>query len=412
MTECMESKILVVGAGVAGLSAALYLQRSGRMVTVIDPLPPGSATSYGNAGLISATTAVPIAMPGMLHQVPRWLLDPQGPLMVRPLHLIKALPWLLRWIHASRWCRVLRISDAMHALHRETFACWRELLGGDVASKLIFRTGQVRISQSAAATPLECALFERQGTATQSLTTGDLQDIYPGLHADGWSGVLIKDNGHTINPQGLVDLLAQALIQEGGSLIRGDVLRIQPLKPGFQVVTNEGQYRAPRVVVAAGIWSKALLQPLGVRLPLESERGYHAMLPSPEVRLAVPLIIKDDGFVLTTMQAGLRVAGTVEIAGVKASPNEFRAGLLVRKAQRLFPALGGGAFKPWMGHRPSTPDSLPIVGELRQHPGLFAMVGHGHFGMTTSGPSARLLTRLINRTAPGIDPVPYSPLRF
>src|SRR4051794_33815066 len=135
----------VLGAGVAGLSTALYLQRSGHKVSVIDPLPPAGGTSYGNAGLISKDTAVPIALPGMLGKVPKWLTDRDGPLVVRPSYFPTALPWLLRWIQASDMTHVLRISDAMRALHRDALDCWRELLGAEHFADLIRPTGQIRI---------------------------------------------------------------------------------------------------------------------------------------------------------------------------------------------------------------------------------------------------------------------------
>src|SRR5580658_8905927 len=120
---------IVLGAGVAGLSTALYLQRAGVAVAVIDPLGPAGGASFGNAGLLSPDTAVPIALPGMLRKVPGWLTDPLGPLSVRPSYFPRALPWLLRWIESGRLSRVLAISDAMRALHRETLTCWQELLG-------------------------------------------------------------------------------------------------------------------------------------------------------------------------------------------------------------------------------------------------------------------------------------------
>jgi D-amino-acid dehydrogenase len=155
-----------------------------------------------------------------------------------------------------------------------------------------------------------------------------------------------------------------------------------------------------------------LLDPLGVKVPLETERGYHATMPAPSIALRIPMMIKDRGLALTSMEDGLRAAGTVEIGGLLAPPDERRAMLLVGHAKRIFPTLQSGEPRYWMGHRPSTPDSLPVLGEAPGWPGLFLAFGHGHFGMTGGPPGARLVSRLINGAPPGLDPAPYSSRRF
>ena len=326
--DASKPATVVLGAGVVGLSAALYLQRSGHVVTVIDPMPPAGGTSYGNSGLISSDTAVPIALPGMLQKVPGWLSDREGPLIVHPSYLPQALPWLMRWIAASRMSRVLQISDAMRALHRGSLDCWREMLGPEHFADLIRPVGQIRI----------------------------------------WEG-------------------------EGG---------------GYQLMNNISNRFARRVVVATGAWTRELLDPLGINVPLETERGYHLMMPSPNITLKIPMSIKNRGFGLTPMEDGLRAGGTVEIGGLRAPPDERRAMVLMRHVKRVFPTLEAGEPSLWMGHRPSTPDSLPILGEAPRLPGLFLAFGHGHFGMTGGPPSARLVAQLINGDKPAFDPLPYS----
>src|SRR5829696_2921681 len=175
---------LVLGAGVAGLSTALYLQRAGRPVTVIDPLPPGGGASFGNAGLISADTSIPIALPGMLRKVPGWLKDRLGPLSVDPRYFPRALPWLLKWIEAGRMPRVLEISDAMRVLHRTTFDCWRELLGQTRFYDLVRPVGQVHVWETGVETPaaaLERSLRERQGIRSELLAADDIRQLFPGI---------------------------------------------------------------------------------------------------------------------------------------------------------------------------------------------------------------------------------------
>jgi D-amino-acid dehydrogenase len=181
---------------------------------------------------------------------------------------------------------------------------------------------------------------------------------------------------------------------------------------GWLTMTNLANRNADRVVVAAGAWSAQLLSPLGIRVPLETERGYHAMLFSPSVTPPIPISSKTRAFFLTPMEDGLRIAGTVEIAGLDAPPDERRARILVEHAQRLFPELQANDVRYWMGFRPSTPDSLPILGPAPRQHALYLAFGHGHFGMSGGPPSGRLLARLIIGESPGIDPAPYDMRRF
>ncbi len=406
---------LVFGAGVVGLSTALYLQRSGRQVTVLDPLPPAGGASYGNAGLISGDTAIPIAMPGMLRKVPKWLADPMGPLTLRPAYLPQALPWLLRWLKAGRMADVTRLSDALRALHRDTLACWRELLGEVRYADLIRQVGQVRLweGESKGARAFELALCKRHGIPVQELSNDDLRQIYPEIAADVTEGLLLPGNAYTVNPQRLVRALGELLIEAGGRVVAQRAMKIVPRDGGgFLIMTNEASRTAPRIVVATGAWSMQLLAPLGLRLPLETERGYHALMPDPNIRLAMPLAVKNRGFGLTPLETGWCAAGTVEIAGLEAPPNERRATILAEHAKRLFPSLRTGEPTYWMGFRPSMPDSLPVLDEAPEFPGLFLAFGHGHFGLTGGPPSARLVSQLVNGTRPGIDPAPYACTRF
>ena len=408
--------IAVIGAGVVGLSTALYLRRSGRDVTIIDPLPPPGGASYGNAGMISADTSVPIALPGMLRKVPSWLTDPLGPLAVRPSYFPKALPWLMRWIAASRMPRVLEISDAMRALHKDAFLCWKELLGPQNFADLVRPAGQVHVWETDAETPgaaLERQLRERQGIASQALTSDDLRQMFPGISMAVRRGVLVPGNGYTVSPQRIVQTLHRLFLEAGGRVVPENVMKIMPREDGgYDLMTNVGFHTVQQIVVAAGAWSLRLLEPLGVSVPLETERGYHVMLPTPNVSLTTTLSNKSRSFGVTPMEQGLRVAGTVEIAGLDAPPDERRAKALLANVRTMFPDVNTDGHRFWMGFRPSTPDSLPIVGEVAGRPGLFLAVGHGHFGMTGGPPSGRLLSQLINHQPTAFNAAAYGPQRF
>jgi D-amino-acid dehydrogenase len=237
--------------------------------------------------------------------------------------------------------------------------------------------------------------------------------MFPEIAREVTRGLLLPGNGYTVSPQRSVRTLGDLFRQEGGALINERAMKLIPQEGGgWMVMTNIANRSAEYVVIAAGAWSRQLLDPLGIKVPLETERGYHAMLFDPEVMPAVPISNKTRAFGMTPMEDGLRVAGTVEIAGLDAPPNEQRAKVLVHHARQMFPALSGAQVRYWMGFRPSTPDSLPIVGAAAKHPGLYFAFGHGHFGMTGGPPSGRLVARQLAHRPLGIDPAPYDVRRF
>lgn len=410
-----ERSVIVLGAGIAGLSAALPLLRDGFEVSVIDPLPPPGGASFGNAGLVSAETVVPIALPGMLQQVPKWLTDPLGPLSVRPTYLPRAASWLLRWIEAGRPGRVLAISDAMKALHSPTHDCWRSLLG-ESYDALIKVEGHLQLwdeTEETATAAVERRLRERHGVESRLLSRDEVLALLPGLSPQAVGrAILIPGNGQTVSPARAVGQIVRQFEREGGRLLAERALKLLPGGGGWTVMTNIANHRAARVVVASGAWSDTLLEPLGISVPLETERGYHAALPAPSLSPRLPILHKTRGLGLTPMDGELRVAGTVEIAGRDRAPNEGRARILIDHARDLFPGLESGPPRLWMGCRPSTPDSLPILGPVAEHEGLFLCFGHGHFGMTGGPPSGRLVAALVAGRRPFLDPAPYSIARF
>ena len=409
-------EILVIGAGVAGLSTALYLCRAGRNVAVIDPLPPPGGPSFGNAGLLSPDTAVPIALPGMLRKVPGWLRDPLAPLAVRPTYLPYAFPWLFRWVKAATLPRVIEISDAMRALHRGTLACWQELLGAERYRDLIRCDGQVQIWEGDGenrSAEIERRIRGRHEIRAEPLGPDDLRQMFPDLARDITCGLLVPGNGYTVSPERLVRSLGEIFSHSGGSLIPERAMHLVPNEGGgWTVVTHRENRTASVIIIAAGAWSRQLLSPLGVSVPLETERGYHATVFHPEVSPRLPITNKSRGFAITPMEEGLRIAGTVEIAGLEAPPNLRRARIPVQHAKRLFPRLRADEVRYWMGFRPSTPDSLPILGPVPGRPNLHCCFGHGHFGMSGAPPSGRLVARVIQGESAAIDPGPYGIQRF
>jgi glycine/D-amino acid oxidase-like deaminating enzyme len=412
-----ELEAVVIGAGVVGLASAVYLQRSGIRAKVIDPQPPGMGASFGNAGLISPDSPVPIAIPGILRFVPGWLLDPQGPFSIKLGYFPQAAPWLLRWLRSSRMSRAIEISRAMRALHRDSLECWRDLLGTEMFGALIRQNGQVQVwetSHESATSLAEQRLRNDHGISTERLAAEDLRRMFPGISHAVRRGLLIPGNGHTVDPHRIVRTLSELFVAAGGEILAERVLAIQPRSdaPGYTIVTDKVERLVERAVLTAGAWSGELLKPLGIPFSMESERGYHAALTSPNIELTRPIVNKSRYFAMTSMDGGLRVTGNVEIAGLRAPPDERYSRRLAVQAKLLFPELRFKEARYWMGHRPSTPDSLPIVGTAAGHPNLFLAFGSGHFGMTGGPPIGRLVARLIAGEPPGIDLLPYSARRF
>ena len=238
-------------------------------------------------------------------------------------------------------------------------------------------------------------------------------ELLPELSPAIRRGLLFPRHAHTVEPRQLVQAVAELLQQAGGRLVAERALKIVPRPDGdYRLLTNCGDRIHDRIVVAAGAWSRSLLEPLGVRLPLETERGYHAELSAPSLLPRIPLVHKDRGFAVTPMTGGLRIAGTVEIAGLDAPPDERRADALVAQAQALFPGLRFEHWRAWMGLRPSFPDSLPVIDRLARHPGVVVACGHGHFGMTAASMTARLVSQLVRGEPAAIDLHPYRLARF
>ncbi|WP_428032129.1 NAD(P)/FAD-dependent oxidoreductase [Ancylobacter sp.] len=415
MAPSPESDIVIVGAGIIGVSIALLLQRAGRTVTVVDPLPPGSATSFGNAGLLSAGTNAPVALPGIWRKVPGWLTDPEGPLAVRWSYLPTAAPWLMKWILASRKATVYAASDALRALHRDTLDGYRDLLGPALFADLIRTQGGVNVFYNAVPGRNELFirhLIARHGITVEELDHAALQEMFPGIGPIAQRGMLLPDNGWTVNPGRLTQAIGRLFVEAGGTLRQESVMSVRPVEGGFELFGTLGDWRARTVILATAAWTGRLLGPLGVKLPMETERGYHLMLEGANITPKIPLLLRDGGMAITPMEDGLRLAGTVEIAGLDAPPDEKRARQLLDRARLVFPALEAASTRKWLGFRPSLPDSVAAIGPVPGLPNLYVAAGHGHTGMVGASTTARLVRDMVTGAPPCIDPAPYSLTRF
>ncbi|AOB26036.1 NAD(P)/FAD-dependent oxidoreductase [Bordetella bronchiseptica] len=406
----------VIGGGIVGVSTALTLRRSGHDVVLIERGDLGMGCSYGNGGAISPDFCVPLAMPGMLKRVPRWFSDPLGPLVVRWRHLPAAMPWLVRWVLQGRDIAKVRAnSAAMRSLHRDALADYRTLLAGEYG-QLIETTGQIYVWQHDRSGPVESLARQlrlEQGVEARSLTGSEIRSLDPHLDVRYDKGLFFPENGHTIDPLGLVRALAARYAAEGGQVVRDEFRRFE-LRESRAVAAQcaQGRHEADAFVIATGVDGARMARGLGDRVSMQAERGYHVMLPDPGVRPAIKISNRDHMFGLTPMAQGVRISGTVEIASADAPADYRRAQALLTRARQMYPGLNGEDASFWMGSRPSTPDSLPVIDRARAARNVIYAFGHGHSGLTGAPMTARMAAALLAQERPPIDPNPYRAARF
>ena len=391
---------IVVGAGVVGSACAVQLARAGVRTTLVDWQDPGNGASSGNAGSLSAQSVVPIALPGMLRQVPKWLIDPAGPLHVRWSYLPKAAPWLWKWVRASRMSTVHRSAAALRSLLDTAIEDFEELLGPEDSARLIRRHGQLLVWRSARPDRTEAVghqLRELHGVEMEWLTPSEIAELEPELAPVFSRGLLLKRHGHLVDPQDAVQTLARHFRSAGGAFVKDRVADIDVCADRTVALRLDGgrSVHAHRLVIAAGAWSARLAAKLGCRIPLETERGYHATIPGVSGFCTRPIMDVNNSTIVTPMASGLRIAGTVEIAGVDAPPDYRRAKALLTHYHSMFshPPVGEPTY--WMGCRPSLPDSIPIIDRVEGLPNVILAFGHGHLGMTGAPATARIVRDLF-----------------
>ncbi|MEJ7139346.1 NAD(P)/FAD-dependent oxidoreductase [Amphibiibacter pelophylacis] len=420
----MAEHIAIVGAGVIGIACALQLRRAGFEVTVIDPEVPGANTSYGNAGAIAIAEVLPLSTPDTWKRVPKMLLDPLGPLAIQWRCLPRLTPWLLRYLLAGRPQRVAELSQALADLLGQARADTQAMAEAAGVSHLLRHHGGVVLYGSAAEAQRDAPAWDRRrelGVESQPWSPDQMAQALPMVDPALSHGLFVPQWSHVDDPwlytRGLY-AAAQALgvrFEQGlvtGFAPNGETLSVRSAVRGVQL-RSQVWIAADQVLLAAGAWAGTLARQLGCRLPLESERGYHVDLPHAGVELPHFLQSHAGSFVILPKRGdgpgALRLAGTVELASLSAPPNWARARVLIEQAQRLFPALrqpqavAGARF--WMGHRPSLPDTLPVVGTVPRHPNVHLALGHGHLGLTLAATTARMIETQIQ----GRPPLPGQP---
>lgn len=411
-----DKTIIVVGAGVIGTALAYELQKRGRRVTLIDRDAPGRGASFGNMASIAVTEFMPASRPSIWRQMPGWLLDPEGPVRVRPGYLPRLIPWFLRFLASSRPARLRELEAQGAALCgralSDTQALMREIgIADDMTQEgclsLYTDEAEFRVDRE------HIEILERFGIAHEVLDGGQLRELEPEIDRKIGKAVLFPDNRSLRDPYAYVCRLAEAFEGLGGRLVRAHVTGFDTAGLTKRVRLEDGQLiEADQVVLCAGAFTSRLAKALGEPIPLETERGYHTQIMAPGISLRHSIIWPARAFMVTPTAGGIRVGGTVEMAGLDAPPDYRRAKVTVKRACEALPNLQVQQATEWMGHRPAFPDTVPLMSASRQVPGIFYSTGHGHLGLTYAATSAKLMGQLISGERPALDLQPYRIERF
>ena len=410
------ASVIVIGAGIVGAACAHRLRVLGFDVVLLDRDAPGLACSFGNAGRIATSLVVPRSVPGLLRKVPGMLLDRRHPLKTSAGFLLRNLAWCLRFARAGAAAEVARITDALHVLLSRGDAAIDRLASAAGATDLVRTDGVLYVYQDPAladAARDAMAESDRRGAPARYVTGDEVRDIEPAIPASVTCGFHKPEERFVRSPFGFTTKIVEAFAAAGGVLVRDEVVGLEARAGRSPRVRCRGETReADKVVVAAGAWSPRLASQIGVRLLVVPDRGYHAMLPRSGVGLKAAVHYGDRLISMTPMNGGLRVSSGSELADADAAPNWTRRDAVIEGSRALFPDIDDAEATRWMGPRPSTPDTLPIIGAHPEHPDVLFATGHGQLGLTLSAATAEIVGGLAAGRVPNIDLSPYRPDRF
>lgn len=412
-----QNRTIVVGAGIIGASIAFELQRRGKQVVLLDRDEPGRGASYGNMASIAVTEFLPISRPTTWLKVPGWLADPEGPIRFRPGYMPKLMPWMLRFLAAGRPSRVAELEAAGASLCRRVYDDLLPMLEAAGASDMLSQTGCLSLyanDEEYESDREHIEVIERFGFDCPVLDADALRDLEPAISPTITRAVLFPENRFVRNPFLLVTTLVERMRDMGGGVEQGEVKGIACRDGGVSgVILADGrQLACNELVLAAGAFTGRLSGLIGESIPLETERGYHTQIMAPGISLKHSLIWPAKAFMVTPTAGGIRIGGTVEMAGLDAEPDYRRARVLVKHARNALPGLQVEEASEWMGHRPALPDTVPIISRSAKVKGAFYATGHGHLGLTYAATTARLIADLATGKTPPIDLTPYRVDRF
>ena len=407
-------KIGIVGAGIQGISNALFLQKKDFDVTIFDRDEPGSpAASYGNAGHFSPYASVPVNRPDVLLDVPAMLLSSTGPLALKWNYVPKMIPWFLQFIRNCTTKRMMHTAKNMHQILDLALPAYDELFDEIELEGLVEKKGILYIwnDQNLKSRKLEINVRNELGVDQQEVTPKEIHDLEPNIKPIYHGGVYYQYGRHARNPKKILLKLYELFLKKGGKFLKMNIndINFDDEKP---VIKSEIQrFIFDKIVIACGSFSKKLTDNLNERIPLDTERGYHVHFKDCDHLLSRPVIFQNRGFGITPMEQGLRVVGTVEFGGLDNPLSKARVKNLINNAKYLMGDLPQHEDE-WLGFRPTLPDYLPVIGPSKKYKNVFYCFGHHHLGWTLGPISGKIVSGMIAEENTNLDLKPYSSLRF
>ena len=407
-------KIGIVGAGIQGISNALFLQKKGFSVTIFDRDEPGSpAASYGNAGHFSPYASVPINRPDVLTDVPAMLLSSSGPLALKWNYVPKMIPWFLKFIRNCTTKRMMHTAKNMHQILDLALPAYDELFDDIELGGLVEKKGILYIwnDQSLKSRELEIKVRNELGVDQQVVTPKEIHDLEPNIKPIYHGGVYYQHGRHARNPKKILLKLYDLFLKKGGKFLKMNIkdINFNDEKPVIKAETQS--FLFDKIIIACGSFSKKLTDNLGEKIPLDTERGYHVHFKDCDHLLSRPVIFQNRGFGITPMEQGLRVVGTVEFGGLDNPLSKSRVKNLINNAKYMMGDLPEHEDE-WLGFRPTLPDYLPVIGPSKKYKNVFYCFGHHHLGWTLGPISGKIISGMIAEENTNLDLKPYSSLRF
>jgi glycine/D-amino acid oxidase-like deaminating enzyme len=407
-------KIGIIGAGIQGISNALFLQKKGFKVTIFDRDEPGSpAASYGNAGHFSPYASVPINRPDVLTDVPAMLLSSTGPLALKWNYVPKMIPWFLQFIKNCTTKKMMHTAKNMHQILDLALPAYDELFDEIELEGLVEKKGILYIwnDKSLKSRDLEIKVRDELGVDQQVVTPKEIHDLEPNIKSIYHGGVYYQHGRHARNPKKILLKLFQLFLKKEGKFLKMNIKDIKFYGDRPVIKADTQSFIFDKIVIACGSFSKRLTDNLDEKIPLDTERGYHVHFKDCDHLLSRPVIFQNRGFGITPMEQGLRVVGTVEFGGLDNPLSKSRVKNLINNAKYMMGDLPEHEDE-WLGFRPTLPDYLPVIGPSKKHKNVFYCFGHHHLGWTLGPISGKIISSMIAEENTNLDLKPYSSLRF
>jgi len=412
----MKQPVFVLGAGMVGISCALELQQRGYPVTLIDRRGPGEETSSGNAGIFSYSNVTPIADPELLGRLHRLLLNREVDFMLHYPHLLSLMPWLLRFLKRCNRKTFLADGDAMSALTLASVEVHKQWIAEGSAQYLLNQVGGLKLYRTHKTflrDQLQRELLDRCSIKYSLLEAGEIYEYEPDLKRIFVQGVLIDESLSIRNPEKLCKIYAQMFTQAGGQLRVAEVKSLRQSNGGWELKTEQGAETIPRVVICMGAWTPGIIGQLGYPNPLAIERGYHTLLSAANgSSLSRPIFDVDASYVMTPMEMGLRVLTGSNLIHRETAPDPRQIARVMPRVREAFPVDKTLLHEPWMGRRPTVPDTLPIIGPAPRHQNLWLAFAHSHMGFTLGPITGKLIANFIGGNEQPFSPAACDPARY